>query len=164
MDSAVLSGSQCVLEDAHDPAQKPRDLHLADADLGRDLGLAPVIAHPPAEDQLVPRGEVLDRRAERLELIDQLDRVLLVRHQAAERHRGLDAHRSVERDWTKAAQGTLRIPDIPEWYADTVGQLLVGRPAVQPRSQLTLDGIDGRLQVLNSPRRPNTPRVVPEMP
>lgn len=51
---ACSSGGQRGAEDANDSGQESRDLHLTDSDLGGDLGLAPVIDHPPAEDQLVP--------------------------------------------------------------------------------------------------------------
>jgi hypothetical protein len=46
----------------------------------------------------------------------------------------------------------LGVDDLLHRYADPLGQLFAGRPTVKPGYELALDGVDGRLVILDPPR------------
>ena len=58
-------------------AEQARDLHLGDADAGRDLRLGQFLHEPQAQDQALARRQLRDHRRHRGVELDQLVAALL---------------------------------------------------------------------------------------
>jgi hypothetical protein len=139
-------------------------VHLGDAELGGDLGLGHALEEPHPHHGTVSHGQRGEKRAQRLAVLDRFQagigdaehrrhlRSLVTVVRRVQRHRGVGTRRLQTLD------------DVVASNAERDRELGHGRSVTVPLRQLLAGMRDRHAQLLQPPRNPYRPALVPKVP
>ncbi|GAB3223504.1 hypothetical protein GCM10027447_11300 [Glycomyces halotolerans] len=139
-------------------------MHLRDADLFGDLRLRHVAEVAQRQDAAFALRQLLDERHQRLVVVDELQRGVLLPHRLGERGPLVVLEgRLVERDGPVGLAGLIALLDLPFGDVEVVGQFGGRGGTAEALSEFAVGLVERQPQLLEPARDAHRPAGVAEM-